>query len=197
MNYLAHAYLSFNDPDILVGNMISDFVKGSQKFTYPQAVQNGIELHRSIDAFTDQHTITRKAKVVFKSAYGLYAGAFLDVAYDHFLANDDNLFSSPLQLSSFSASVYLTLNNYAQILPERFKRMLPYMEQQDWLFKYSSFHGIGQGFGGLVHRAKYLSDSKPAYDLLIENYDFLKESFVEFFPLLNEFAHGRYLELTK
>ncbi len=35
MNYLAHAYLSFNDPEILVGNMISDFVKGKKKFDYP------------------------------------------------------------------------------------------------------------------------------------------------------------------
>jgi acyl carrier protein phosphodiesterase len=28
MNYLAHAVLSFQQPDILTGNMISDFVKG-------------------------------------------------------------------------------------------------------------------------------------------------------------------------
>ena len=32
MNYLAHAYLSFNKPDILAGNIISDFVKGKKKF---------------------------------------------------------------------------------------------------------------------------------------------------------------------
>lgn len=30
MNYLAHAYLSFDEPEILVGNMISDFVKGKK-----------------------------------------------------------------------------------------------------------------------------------------------------------------------
>jgi acyl carrier protein phosphodiesterase len=36
MNYLAHAYLSFNDPEILVGNMISDFVKGKKKFDSPR-----------------------------------------------------------------------------------------------------------------------------------------------------------------
>ena len=35
MNFLAHAFLSFNDPDILTGNMISDFVKGKQKFDFP------------------------------------------------------------------------------------------------------------------------------------------------------------------
>lgn len=30
MNYLAHAFLSFNHQPILTGNMISDFVKGKQ-----------------------------------------------------------------------------------------------------------------------------------------------------------------------
>ncbi len=41
MNYLAHAYLSFGDPDILAGNMISDFVKGKKKFDYPGPDTNG------------------------------------------------------------------------------------------------------------------------------------------------------------
>ena len=49
MNYLAHAYLSFNDPDILIGNMISDHVKGKKKFDLPEKIQRGITLHRNID----------------------------------------------------------------------------------------------------------------------------------------------------
>ena len=60
MNYLAHAYLSFNDPEILVGNMISDFVKGKKKFDYPLRIQAGIMLHRIIDEFTDGHPATRE-----------------------------------------------------------------------------------------------------------------------------------------
>ena len=62
MNYLAHAYLSFNEPEILVGNMISDFVKGKKKFDYSPGVQKGIALHRAIDNFTDYHTATKAAK---------------------------------------------------------------------------------------------------------------------------------------
>jgi acyl carrier protein phosphodiesterase len=88
MNYLAHAYLSFEITDITVGNMISDFVKGKQKFDYPVAIQHGITLHRAIDSFTDSHAVTRQAKSFFKEAYGLYAGPLVDVVYDHFLAND-------------------------------------------------------------------------------------------------------------
>ena len=53
MNYLAHAYLSFGDPDILAGNMISDFVKGKKKYEYPDRIQMGITLHRKIDEYTD------------------------------------------------------------------------------------------------------------------------------------------------
>ena len=46
MNYLAHAYLSFDDAEILTGNIISDFVKGKKKFDYPSRIQAGIKLHR-------------------------------------------------------------------------------------------------------------------------------------------------------
>ena len=65
MNYLAHAYLSFNEPGLLVGNMISDFVKGKKKFDYPAGIRKGIALHRAIDTFTDDHEATKLAKNVF------------------------------------------------------------------------------------------------------------------------------------
>src|SRR5689334_13128813 len=111
MNYLAHAYLSFNNADILVGNMISDFVKGKKRFDFSEHIQNGIMLHRSIDTFTDEHIATKQAKEFFKPVVGLYAGAFMDVVYDHFLANDKNEFDNK-SLLNFSSSVYTTLDNY-------------------------------------------------------------------------------------
>lgn len=55
MNFLAHAHLSFNNPEILVGNLISDFVKGKKQYNYPQRIHKGILLHRAIDQFTDEH----------------------------------------------------------------------------------------------------------------------------------------------
>jgi hypothetical protein len=66
LNYLAHAYLSFNDSNLLLGNMISDYVKGKKKFDYPIKIQQGIHLHRLIDEFTDFHPITKEAKQFFK-----------------------------------------------------------------------------------------------------------------------------------
>ena len=109
MNYLAHAYLSFNHPGLLVGNMISDFIKGKKKFDYPPEIQNGIALHRAIDEFTDGHPATKKAKEFFRPAYRLYSGAFVDVVYDHFLARDTNEFEDAESLQNFTLQSYATL----------------------------------------------------------------------------------------
>ena len=116
MNYLAHAWLSFKQPEILVGNIISDFVKGKKRFDFNGAVQRGIMLHRSIDNFTDEHAATKEAKQYFKPAVGLYAGAFVDIVYDHFLALDTNEFTDE-SLMQFSGFVYDTLSQHESILP--------------------------------------------------------------------------------
>src|SRR3954454_16256689 len=92
MNYLAHAYLSFGNEPVLIGNMISDFVKGNKKFDYPGDIQKGIALHRTIDMFTDGHVATKNAKEIFKPSAGSYAPVFVDVVYDHFLAVDETEF---------------------------------------------------------------------------------------------------------
>src|SRR5687767_3825559 len=105
MNYLAHAYLSFNIPEIIVGNMISDFVKGKTRYGYTAGVQQGIMLHRQIDSFTDGHPATRKAKTIFHPHYRLYSGALVDVIYDHFLATDVSVFTEP-SLYQFSTNIY-------------------------------------------------------------------------------------------
>jgi acyl carrier protein phosphodiesterase len=87
--------------------MISDFVKGKKKFDYPVPIQKGIALHRTIDSFTDQHEATKEAKEIFRPAYRLYSGAFVDVVYDHFLATDMAEFSEE-SLLHFSLQVCMT-----------------------------------------------------------------------------------------
>jgi acyl carrier protein phosphodiesterase len=192
MNYLAHAYLSFDRPEILVGNMISDFVKGKTKFNYPQGIQNGITLHRAIDEFTDAHPATKKAKEFFRPAYRLYSGAFTDVVYDHFLALDTNEFESPAALLNFTTRTYDALGDNFPILPLRFQSIFPHMKQHNWLFNYQYPFGIERSFEGLVRRAAYINESATAFSVFIENYGGLKECYDIFFPTLKKFA-SRYL----
>src|SRR6185503_13562950 len=109
MNYLAHAWLSFNQPGILTGNMISDFVKGKKKFDFPPVIQKGIALHRAIDEFTDFHPVIQKAKSYFRKEYRLYSGAFIDIVFDHFLANDKKEFADGIELDTFCQATYIIL----------------------------------------------------------------------------------------
>jgi len=189
VNYLAHAYLSFNQPAILAGNLISDFVKGKQHLQYPDEVRKGILLHRAIDAFTDEHAATREAKNIFRPHYRLYSAAFIDVSYDHFLANDWQQFTDDNSLSQFSQQVYNSLDNYLDVFPEPFRRMFPYMKQQNWLYNYRHRAGIERSFAGVVHRAAYLTDSQTAFKLFEENYHQLQQYYTDFFPAIQQFAY--------
>ena len=49
--------------------MISDFVKGKKQFDYPINIQKGIQLHRAIDTFTDQHHATKAAKLAWQGQF--------------------------------------------------------------------------------------------------------------------------------
>ncbi len=187
MNYLAHAFLSFEEPQILAGNMISDFVKGKQKFAYAEGIQKGIALHRHIDAFTDSHAVTHEAKQYFKPAVGLYAGAFTDVVYDHFLALDETQ-HTPEQLKDFTERTYATLETFTDVMPEKFARMFPYMKEHNWLYNYRTMAGIEKSFGGVVRRAAYLDSSEAVFEAFAENYIALKDCYKAFFPQLKQYA---------
>lgn len=191
LNYLAHAYLSFNDPGILLGNMISDFVKGRKKFDFPVKVQQGITLHRIIDTYTDTHEATKEAKEIFRPVYRLYSGAIIDVLYDHFLALDPEEFTDTA-LMEFSQVVYHDLAIQGEWHPPGFSRMFPYMRSQNWLYHYRTLQGTKNSLAGLIHRAAYLSDSQPAADLFEEHYQPLKLCYRQFWQDLKPFARRQF-----
>lgn len=188
MNYLAHAYLSFDDVDVLAGNMMSDYVKGKKQYDYHPAVQVGIKLHRAIDAYTDQHAATRNIAALFKPNYRLYAGAFTDIVYDYFLANDPLSFETPLHLEAFAQKTYKALSDSQQHYPPKFQHILPYMESQNWLYHYRYDEGIQKSFAGMVRRATYINESDIAFSIFKENKSYIQEQYEAFFPNVKKFA---------
>jgi acyl carrier protein phosphodiesterase len=204
VNYLAHAYLSFGIPDVVVGNLISDFIKGKKQLEYPDSIRKGITLHRAIDTFTDTHPVTRHAKSYFRAVYGLYSGALVDVAYDHFLANDPGVFPTTdaegteaaegtpgtpaATLAAFAQQTYRQLTTREALFPERFARMFPYMRDQDWLYHYRYKEGIFNSFAGLARRAAYMPPPQQACELFEAHFADLEACYREFFPSLRDFA---------
>ena len=180
----------------MVGNLISDFVKGRKKFEYPPDIQKGIALHRAIDNFTDSHEATREAKEVFRPHYRLYSGAFVDVVYDHFLAVDEDEFTEST-LFDFSQQVYSVIDKHFQWPPEPFAIMFPYMRSQNWLYNYRTSWGTGQSFGGLVRRSVHLTESDTAVHLFEQHYQLLKECYRHFWASVKLFARDQFELLLK
>lgn len=188
MNFLAHAVLSFDHSEILVGNMISDFVKGKKQYDFEPSVRCGIALHRAIDIYTDEHPATKAMKSFYKKDYGLYSAVLADVSYDYFLANDENIFPHQDHLKSFTTETYKQLSSFKEILPENFAYAFGYMQQQDWLFHYRSDEGIAKSFAGLQRRATYMNDTDQAMEIFKTNRNEMKLLYQEFFPEIQKYA---------
>ena len=196
MNFLAHAYLSFREPDLLLGNLISDFVKGKKILEYPLTVQKGIRLHRAIDRFTDLHPATLAIKEIYRPDYRLYGGAFADIIYDHFLAKDPRIFPEP-SLTQYTDWVYRQLDVVQDLFPQPFAQMYPYMKRDNWLLQYKEPKGIARSFQGLVRRAKFLTESEKAWELFIKHYPTLQQHYDDFFPAVESFTRQLHQELLE
>lgn len=192
MNFLAHAYLSFNDPEILVGNMIADLVKGKQIESYPERIQQGIHIHRKIDAFTDAHPVIQKSVELFRTSAGRYAGPFLDVSLDHFLALD--LQNEPDEgWLTFAEKCYSQIETCGDLLPSKFCSMFLYMKKEDWLYNYRYSWMIDLSFSRLKRRANYLSEDAPVFADFEQQYLKIKDSYDTFFPDLKAYVQNMIL----
>src|SRR6185295_913454 len=92
---------------------------------------------------------------------------------------------------NFSQSVYATLQDHLEIMPERFQKMFPYMKLHDWLFNYHHRWGIERSFEGLVRRSSFLTESSTAFEIFNKNYDQLKSYYAKFFPDIKNFTAGQ------
>lgn len=187
MNYLAHAYLSFNDPEILIGNLIADCVKGKQRYSFSEGIQQGIVLHRKIDEYTDNHPLIKEIQKLYTSTAGRYNGVFLDVTFDHFLATDT--LNEPSEgWQEFSKWCYLQVDQNISMTPDIFRRLFSYMKRENWLYNYRHKWMMQRSFERLTHRAKYLPDDANIYSDFEHNYQQLKEGYENFFPELKLFV---------
>jgi acyl carrier protein phosphodiesterase len=179
MNFLGHFYLSKNDPELLVGNFIADFVKGKKYLDYPPNISKGIVMHRNIDHFTDQHELVRKGKKRLFPTYRHYSGVIMDMYYDHFLASLWPRYSNE-ELVHFAEHVYDTIEGFWDYLPEQSRYMFPYMKSGNWLVRYATTDGIGRSLNGMSRRLNNDSNLEHAIDQLHEFYDDLESEFKKF-----------------
>ena len=188
MNFLAHVYLSGDDNQLAIGNFIADFVKGGNiGDRYERRIVQGIELHRAIDDFTDQHEIVHASKNRLRPKYRHYSGVIVDMFYDHFLAKNWNSFHDSL-LEDFAQEFYSLIRRNKTLLPEEVQRMMPYMIRGNWFLNYGYKEGIHRALSGMSRRTTFDSKMDEAVVDLSRNYSLFENEFMEFFPILKKYS---------
>ncbi len=190
MNFLAHLYLSGDDPQIMVGNFIGDFVRGRNlREQFGEGIARGVELHRAIDEFTDKHATVKISKTRLWPGYRHYSAVIVDIFYDHFLAAGwKNYSDEPLEV--YAQRAYQLVADHEHMLPEQVKYMLPYMTKGNWLLNYAQVEGIQRALTGMSRRATFESKMEESVIDLRKNYSDFESEFKSFFPELMNFAEA-------
>ncbi|HEX9627975.1 MAG TPA: ACP phosphodiesterase [Acidiferrobacterales bacterium] len=193
MNYLAHLLLSANTPEIAIGGLLGDFVKGGRDRDYAPAVRAGILLHRDIDRYTDAHAAHRASRALISPERRRFAGILVDVFYDHFLVRHWASFSSA-PLAEFTATIYAILLRHRSGFPERLQHILPAMARDDWLGSYgdpaavaAALDGIRRRFGR-YRRAAALAGAVAELEARYAEHE---RQFLDFFPELLGYVEAR------
>lgn len=187
MNYLAHAFLSKNDHDLLIGNFIADHVRGNDFKNYPEKVIEGIRLHRQIDTFTDAHPLFKSSKRFFYDGFEKYSGVLVDIYFDHLLAKNFSVHAG-VDLDTFSQNVYSVYLSNNHLIPTGSSRFLEYVIQNNIYTAYADIKGIEQVLNHLSHRIKHKSQLDHSLALFKSNQVELQQNFEAFLrDLLNEF----------
>jgi acyl carrier protein phosphodiesterase len=153
LNFLAHALLAGDDPALIVGGVVGDWIKGPLPAGLPDELARGVALHRAIDSHAESHPAFRQSRARISSERRRYAGVLVDVFYDHLLARDwAQHHDRPL--ASFCAGVYRAVELRMGELPADSHGALTRMAREDWLSSYAAVEGIGAILARMSRRAR-------------------------------------------
>ena len=191
MNHLAHALLAGPDPLQRVGNVTGDFIKGPLlPLALLPGIREGVEQHRSIDRFTDDHPLTLEMRRLFAPPYRRYAGILLDVAFDHFLIRHWQAFA-PMERHVFVNETYGLLITHRHELPASLAAAAPRLVAHDWLSRCASWEGVDSTLRGLAGRLQHDNPLALAAVEVARNAEPIEQGFLAFFPALMAFAQER------
>jgi len=174
MNYLAHLYLPGNHEELLIGGFLGDFVKGPLKGDYPEKIEKGIELHRRIDSWSDQHPSVKQIRYLLPDQFGRYAAIIADMLCDHVLASEWNHFAS-VPLQNFCKERLHILESNSEHLSDHAQQVLYRIKSGSWLTRYAN---LEYSLGALSRIGQRLSRENPLHLLeqpVSENYQQLQK----------------------
>lgn len=187
MNWLAHASLAPADPQLRLGNLVADLIKGGARKNLPERVRAGMAHHQMIDVFTDSHAMVWQSRRRLPAQYRRYAGILVDIFYDHVLAREWQRYHSQ-SLQEFTGALYGEVREQLTLLPAESRLAMTRMINHDLLGSYQHEAGIEfalQRISVRLNRRPRLNLTlEDSVGILSEQYDDFSADFAQFFPEL-------------
>jgi len=153
VNFLAHALLAGDDPALIVGGVVGDWIKGTLPGKLPPDLARGVALHRAIDTHAETHPAFCRSRARISASRRRYAGVLVDMFYDHLLASVWSI-KHVQPLPEFCSDIYLHIERRMGDLPEVAHPALHMMAREDWLSSYADIEGIADVLARMSRRAR-------------------------------------------
>lgn len=182
MNYLAHAFLSLEDANLLAGNYLADLIHPDDLDGLAPSVMKGVSLHRFIDSYTDEHPAVKSCTRLLHPTVHKYAPVVVDVYFDFLLEKNWEELSDD-SLSRFREWVYEQLTANAEI-PEKYRPRMLRMIESNWLTRSSTYDHLHQSFLYIERKTSFPSNLSKASLALKQDEETFERHFLDFFPEL-------------
>jgi acyl carrier protein phosphodiesterase len=194
MNFLAHFQLAWPDEDLVAGGLEGDYYKGPLRGTLPAGIEQGVALHRAIDAYTDRHPVVSELRRSMPSTLRRYAGILIDLSFDHYLAVHWERFAS-LPMGQFRGQVYQLLVDREAQLSVGAQKMLSRLVEHDILALYLHWNTVPATAERLGRRFRGDNPLADVDQALAPIRHLVEKAFLEFYPQLQNFSAATACEL--
>lgn len=191
MNYIAHLQLSRGVENYIVGNFIADIISNKEYKLMNEELKTGIEFHRFIDNYTDNHPSVREINRFFYPIHGKYSPVISDITMDLCLYTHWNKYNS-LQFDIFENQIYDTLSPYIEQLSPKTGQKVQFLLNQRFLSEYITLEGLNRTFIRIKERARFSGNFEKAVETYSTNLKEVDQLFNEFYPELIEICEENY-----
>lgn len=194
MNFLGHIYFSNNNLELMYANLFGDHVKGSDYSRFPEIVQTGITLHRSIDNYIDHHPVVLELMHKLYPELPKVTGIAIDLFFDHLLAIHWKDYHSEEYFSFLDRFYAYTPQHWNSFSPS-FQSLITAMKEKKWMNYYPEFEGLVKASQGVGSRITFPNKLSEASKVFLSRRAEIETCFHAYMEDAKSYFTGKYLEL--
>ena len=180
MNYLGHIYLSMEDAEWMLGNLVTDMLQLKELNLLKGNLRRGMLLHQWIDEYTDRDKDVRLINAKLQPVQGKYASVVSDILFDFLICHNWYRLSDT-SFDDFCQTTYNLIEDKKSKLPPRIEVRLSSMVRHQWLHQQAHWKGLNATLRRMDERTRFPSNFKAAGIQLLNDFQEINALFISFF----------------